>query len=259
MVNRWGFTVIVFVLGFASSCSAAVLRSPFPSTTPGLSIPNSHSLPTAKDGGKIYRGSAPYYDREFKELSALGITDILIFKNQSQDEVDTEIVKLQNEGFTSSQIKNIPFLWKEFESFEEPCRQTIEALEFFQEIAKDSHRKLFFHCTVGEDRTGYLAGLYELLSQKKNVNDVFRSQMCQNGFADGNPKKPDFVVDAIHEQLTIYYFAMAYLFEKTDQNLNHLNPSVCQNDVLKESGFYHYLGSQVEKTHCEASQNILTR
>lgn len=256
LTRKLFFIWLIFVITSVTAY-ADVIRSPFYSTVNGLSIPNTHLVSPLQQSTQIYRSSAPYYDYEFQEIKNFGITDVLIFKNQSLSEVDDEILQLKSLGYQSSQIKQIPFLWKDFSDFKTACVQTVEALSVFQDLVRQKNRKLLFHCTVGEDRTGYLAAIYQYLVGVGDHNELFREQMCQNGYGAGNPKKPQFVIDAIREQLTLYYFAMVHLLYKNNQSLSHLDSSICQQNPLKTSEFFHFIGNHVEKTHCKASSFVL--
>lgn len=139
--------------------NAFALKPPIPSTIPGITLPNAHYI---SDGETLIRGMAPkgHYD----ELISLGVSKVLIFKKQSRKEVDQDIETLKELGYSSSDILHIPFLWHDFKSQRVACEQTIEALNFMLENERDGETT-FLHCTVGEDRTGHLSGLYRILTQ----------------------------------------------------------------------------------------------
>src|SRR4051812_15364264 len=85
-----------------------------------LTIEN--SFPVGKSR-QVYRGREP--KNKVEELSRLGITDVIIYKNETKDEVQTEIENLKSLGIRSH---HIPFRWKEYPSYVEACEQTVEAL-----------------------------------------------------------------------------------------------------------------------------------
>jgi multiple sugar transport system permease protein len=67
----------------------------------------------------------------------------------------------------------------------------------------------FFHCTVGEDRTGYLAGLYRLLTETTTAKAMFEQEMCERGYSSGNPQKPYVGLQNYRELKSDPYFKQA--------------------------------------------------
>ncbi len=204
------------------SLNTLALKSPFPSSIGGIKLPNSHFL---DDSEKIIRGMAP--NKYINDLLKLGVTDVLIFKNQVRSEVDKEIELLEQNGIEN--IYQIPFLWHDYPSYEETCAQTIEALKIIREIKQSSSRVLFYHCTVGEDRTGYLSAIWKLISSTESLEDVFQTQMCEKGYARGNPHKPEFVVKEVRNDLTPLFLAMTELVFQGKIRENYLSTRVCKN------------------------------
>ena len=206
-------TSLLFSL-FVTSVSWASLRSPFPSSIPRLDIPNSHflrSTPGAKNS--LIRGMAPT-ESQISDLLNLGVTDFLIFKNETRNEVRKEVAFLRRQGVSKHRIYNIAFRWKGFKNFREPCIQTLQALAILYKISElRSGRSLFFHCTVGEDRTGYLAGIYRYMTQEQTLHRIFESEMCQKGYSRGNPNKPSKVTSAIRKDLTPLFLKMISLVD----------------------------------------------
>ena len=80
---------------------------------------------------------------------------------------------------------------------------TLEALNILS-IAEKSNHKLFLHCTVGEDRTGYIAGLFKLYhnSNNESLDEIFTSELSDKGFETMNPKKIFHVAQKVRESLT---------------------------------------------------------
>lgn len=188
-----------------------------PSSVPGISIVNTHLV----DGQTILRGSEPR--KKVPELKAWGVTDVIIFKSQTKAEVDNELIALKELGIRSH---HIPFRWKGLESPEVACRQVVQALKILKENRADS-RVSFFHCTVGEDRTGLLAGIWRMLDDGATLDEAWKNEMCPNGYADGNYKKPKLVADAIHAELTPLFYAMAAKVKSGDLSLETLDAEVC--------------------------------
>ncbi|MFC1522154.1 phospholipase D-like domain-containing protein [Elusimicrobiota bacterium] len=208
-------------------------ESPFKSTVKGLNIPNSTQLRT-DPGARIIRGMAPRNEEDILDLLKIGMDEILIFKEASRDEVDSEYGQLTSRGFPAGRIHHIPFRWRHVKSFKVACTQTVDALKIMRD-AERAGRTLFFHCTVGEDRTGYLAGIYSLLKDGKDARSVFKTEMCENGYGSGNPKKPvERVVVPIRKELTPIYLSMAYYVKQGALSLDKLDASVCTAEPSSE-------------------------
>ncbi len=213
---------ITLLLCLTSLNAAAGLESKVPATAEGFSIPNTHVI---DDEGVILRGMAPRH--QIAELSENGVTDVLIFKNQTRSEVDDEVQELLESGYKKSDIHHIPFKWKDIDDLPKACKQTIQALAIIKEVYQSIDRKLFFHCTVGEDRTGHLAGIWDLLFHEKEKSEVFKKQMCDRGYSAGNQTKPYKVVSAIRKGLSPLFFKMAKLIENGQLSFDNLNEEAC--------------------------------
>lgn len=210
------------------------LASPFHSSVDGIDIANTHLVGTS---GKLYRGMAPRTDEDLQQLVDAGIAAVLVFKNQTGTGTDVrdEIVKLNALGIPASRTKNIPFAWKDLPNYEDPCKQTIEALKFI-ETNVSAGKKTFFHCTVGEDRTGVLAAVHRLLTEPQlDAGAAWDGEMCERGYGAGNPLKPAFVKGKLEEGLKPLYRKLAYLAKKGA--LDSLDPNVCANDPSEEADF----------------------
>lgn len=206
------------------------LKSPIPSDVSGLTIPNSHYVALGK--GTVVRGMHPL--GKAKELKKFGVTDVLIFKTETRDEVRRERDELRRAGYTDDHIIDIPFAWDELPPFAESCRQTLQALKLLGDVVTTEGRTLFFHCTVGEDRTGYLAGLFRILHQYQNPADVFQKELCENGYASGDPdpsKETAGVNAKIGRGLTPLFFRMAALIEEKKLTTEHLDSAVCNDEA----------------------------
>lgn len=184
----------------------------------GLTIPNSHQVDRH---GHVFRGKEP--GRLVSELRQIGITDVLIFKNDVKGEVLKEQVALKELGIRSY---NIPFKWKEYPSMQEACVQIADALTLITKV-KAARGAIYFHCTAGEDRTGTLAGLYRMLEERIPAEQVFRTEMCARGFSDGNPNKPPMVTNAIQKELTPLFIALAEKIQTGEWQLGRIDKRSC--------------------------------
>lgn len=194
------------------------------STVAGLTIANAHEL----EAGRIYRGAQP--GKKTTELKALGVSDVIIFKTQSTTEVDKEILSLTELGI---QIHHIPFRWKDLESPAQSCEQLIQALQILK-ANREAGKVSFFHCTVGEDRTGLLAGMWRMLDDGATRDEVWKNEMCAHGYADGNYAKPKEVAAAVHAGLTPLFFALSSKIAKGELTLDTLDAKVCQSLVIRK-------------------------
>ena len=210
--------LLLFTIGAQAS-----LKSPFKSTVKELTIPNSHKVST-----RVYRGMAPL--GKIEELKKFGITDILIFKNQTRDEIDRERAEVADIA-PEIRITQMDFPWHNVDSYIETCETTIDALRLMRSIDRNPTRKLFYHCTVGEDRTGLLSGLWDMLKFGKKAPYVFKNQMCENGYEAGNPQKPAYVVNEIRDDLTPMFLMMAKKVEIGKLKMRNLTKSVCYSNI----------------------------
>lgn len=206
------------------SLSAKELVSPFPTFAPGLSIPNADEVDQA---GKIYRGMSP--GNLIHELATNQFTDVLIFKRQNRTEVDEERAALLALGFKPERIHHIAFNWKQYRSITLACEQTLEALRLLVKVKNSSDRKIYFHCTMGEDRTGHLAGLFRLLTEKKDLKDLYQDELCSHGFADGNKEKPLEIVNFVNGELKNLFLSLAEKIQKGQITETKIDPAVCRD------------------------------
>lgn len=188
----------------------------------GLTIPNSHQVDKE---GNVFRGRQP--ESKVDELAHIGITNVIIFKNDVKGEVVKEISELNRLGIKSH---HIPFRWKLYPSMQEACEQIVEAITIIRDVKK-VNGKTFLHCTAGEDRTGAVMGLYRMMSERMSMNQVFRGEMCPRGYSDGNSHKPKVVTEAIEAELTPLFVTLAGKVEKGEWKLNSLSKASCKNLV----------------------------
>ncbi len=190
----------------------------------GLTIPNSFQVD--KDGN-VFRGKEP--KGLVDELAHIGISDVIIFKNEVKDEVTKEIAALKVLGIKSH---HIPFRWKAYPSMQEACEQTVDALNTIHKV-KQVNGRVFFHCTAGEDRTGMLAGLYRMLEEKAPKAKIFKEEMCDRGYSDGNPNKPGMVSGAIQKELTPLFNALSEKVESGEWKLGKISRKSCKDLVVE--------------------------
>ena len=193
----------------------------------GLTIPNSHQVDKE---GNVFRGRQP--EKLVDELAHIGITDVIIFKNDVKGEVVKEISELNRLGIRSH---HIPFRWKQYPSMVEACEQIVEALTVIRDV-KRVNGKTFLHCTAGEDRTGAVMGLYRMLSEKMTMKQVFSQEMCPRGYSNGNSHKPVKVTDAIEAELTPLFVTLAGKVERGELKLNALSKTSCRNLAVVKTG-----------------------
>ncbi|MCC7441436.1 MAG: tyrosine-protein phosphatase [Bdellovibrionales bacterium] len=225
---------LMLSLGLASAAQAG-FTSPFPSEIPGISVPNTHLVAGSLEPGAsaVIRGMAP---RELlSQLLEQGVTDFLIFKNETHNEVEEQIQSLRELGLAEleDRVSHIPFKWRGFgdAQYTEACNQVREGLLVLREVLKTPGRRIFFHCTVGEDRTGMLAGLFRSLNEGWSVRSAFFYEMCENGYEAGNPDKPEHVNWGIRNSITPLYVKMGFLAEKGFIKIDNLDDaSICNRD-----------------------------
>lgn len=177
-------------------------------------IKNFHTVDTK---GQVLRGGQP--GKKISELVKLKVTNVVIVKNQLNTEVDDEIQALKAEGIRSDVF---PLEWKEGMSLSKACHHVIDAVQTIQKY-KRAGKKVFFHCTAGEDRTGLVAGLFRMVDQGWTSNKAFKQEMCANRYSDGAGDKPKNVTDSISKTLTPIFVALG----KSITDSGSLNPSVC--------------------------------
>jgi hypothetical protein len=218
----------------ADSHVNGVFVSPFTSDVPGLSIRNAHLVGDAAAGGaRVLRGMAPHGDGDYAELARAGVGEVLLFKdpepNLPPDRTDT-VLEAQALEAMGIRPHDVPFKWKQYPDFATPCAQTIEALRIVKD-ALASDRSIYFHCTVGEDRTGFLAGMIRMLREGRTHEDVFAREMCEHGYSAGDPQKPfGGVVERIDQDLTPVFTKMAYKIAKGEIAWDRLDPATCAVD-----------------------------
>ena len=184
-----------------------------------------------KNEGFIFRGSQPFKESHYEQLKKMNIKNVIIFKLENTYEVFDEKLKLIEYGFEPENIFHIPMKWKNFKNFTEACEQTKLALEILIKSYINKERT-YFHCTAGQDRTGYLDGLFQILiNQKNSIEEVFQNRLCQFGYSSADSKKPMAISKAIDQELTVYFQQIAQKIQalkEIGQSIEDLN---CQSDT----------------------------
>ena len=237
---------LLVLLYIWSVAEAQELESPYQSSVKGISIRNTHEVDTY-----ILRGMVPRRDYEIEELDRYGVKKILIFRNDVEGESASLAERNLIEQTVGSkiQIEHIPFQWRDLTEFKEPCLQLLQALRHLRD-AEVKEETIFFHCTVGEDRTGLLTGMYRhLFNPWMSKRTVFREEMCARGYGRGNPGKEEWVVDLIHRNLTDLYVKMLYLVQ-TKRLTRDLNDRACDRDPSLDKAFQAAYKSSMERYRC---------
>ncbi|MBI4061519.1 MAG: tyrosine-protein phosphatase [Elusimicrobia bacterium] len=231
------FAALALVLAVSARPDAACagLSSIFASEVDGVDIPNAREV----GRGTVLRGSAPGTEGskrarpaslagDVADLRARGVTDVLIFKNTAtaKDEVAEEIAAFSAAGFAAGRVRHIPFRWTALGPYRQTCEQTVDALNILLD-AFSGGRSVFFHCTLGEDRTGYLAGLFRMLADGWDARRAFEEELCARGYEAGDPKKPQQIVDKVRAELTPAFLQMANLISTGVLSRSRLDRNVC--------------------------------
>ena len=180
---------------------------------------------------QVFRSAAPGKNTGF--LAKAGFTHVLIFKNEIKNEVELEIKDLEKIGIQRQNIFTIPFAWKDMGLLEDSCDQVVMALDYLAQIEKSKTNKILFHCSMGEDRTGALAGLYRMLYSGWELDKAFQVEMCANGYEAGDKGKPMSVVTSVRNEVTPVFLAVASLILQKKISFNNLNRQVCHSGDLK--------------------------
>jgi len=190
----------------------------------GYNLPNSHWVDLDQ---RILRSKGP--TKYVSELVELNIKHVIIFKDATMNDVDKEMSELKKANFKSENIHHLRARWRDIESPKVACEQFITALKIIRDVKYTTNDKILFHCTLGEDRTGSLTGLWKMLDLGASVDDVFENDMCAHGYEAGNPKKPEFINKIIRRELTPIFIMMAGMIENNIISRENLDISICQD------------------------------
>lgn len=291
---------LLFALCALTAADAALadgLPKNFPSTVRSLQeITNSHRISLPSDpwaGGPLYRGAEP--NGFVSRLKEHKINQVLIFKNENKmGSVEAEKAELKANGYKEIasldqpagsgryEFFHISFPWKDLGGFKPTCKYAVDGLRFIQRALKEAGNKAYFHCTVGEDRTGMLAGLYRVIFQNENPRDVYfgrgkdvqafvadeeyamppQGEMCGRGYSSGNPAegKTKDVAPILQKELTPVFTKLLYLIERgrlTPEILAKDPASICAKDPGKEPAYRKDARFRVKNWSCPATRNPL--
>jgi protein-tyrosine phosphatase len=249
----WNISLLLLlVVSCATPNREASLVSPIPSSVPGTRVSNVHLVD--KDQGRVYRGMRIRNKEDATNLQqVIGMTDVLIFRAASTGVgVDEELQILAELGLSKSSVTHIPFEWKQFPSFKVACQQSLEALRLMRESVKTAGKSLYLHCTVGEDRTGYIAALYNMIYLGWSEDRAFKEEMCARGYADGNPIKPAEVSEIIHSAVTPVFLKMSHLARTQPQRMKAFDATLCAADPLETpTGFAKSFAVHLAERRCQ--------
>lgn len=216
-----------------SSSVFAGMTSNMPSTFEDTGIPNSHLL-----SENVIRGMAPRNQKDMQKLLDLGVEKFLMFKIDTNGDIAKEIETLSLMGVPAKNMLHLEFPWKDITDYTPICEMTIDALNMIK-TSEAKNQKIYFHCTVGEDRTGYLAGLYKIYrGDDETVKEVFENEMCDRGYEAGNPKKIYSVVKKVRDALTPAFLGMVDLIEANPGK--KLTKAMCREFVTPKVNFKDY-------------------
>lgn len=225
-------TLASLIILYSVTANAAMTSS-MPSTFTDTGIPNSHLL-----SENVIRGMAPRNKKDLQTLLDLGVEKFLMFKIDTNGDVAKEIESLIMMGVPQKNILHLDFPWKDITDYSSVCEMTIDALNMIK-AADTKNQKIYFHCTVGEDRTGYLAGLYKIYrGDNESRKDIFEGELCDKGYEAGNPNKIFSVAKKIREALTPAFIGMADLIEKNSGK--KLTKTMCKDLIIPKVNFKEY-------------------
>jgi hypothetical protein len=132
--------------------------------------------------------------------------------------------------FSIASVTQIDFDWKDNQNFSSGCQKFIQGIDLMKAAMKQN-KKMFFHCTTGEDRSGALAASY-LLSKSKNADiiKIFKNEMCAKGYEGGDPDKDKEVVQKIRVGLTRTFLKTAYRIQEAKRKNLPISKKICETD-----------------------------
>lgn len=213
--------------------------SSYASTAAGITIPNAHWI--AKE--KILRSNSPLSSQHIAELKKNHIRKVLVFKNFSDSGAKNKLNQLYSaNGFKKQDIHWISFPWKNIHDYRRACNQTVEALKYIKE---NENSGVAFHCSVGEDRSGLLAGILRQARDGWSKDKAFKEEMCAHGYADGAENKDEFVKIQIHKALSPLFDYLSLAVATKSLQWHALSSEVCDDinaRIAATRGRYEWCG-----------------
>jgi protein-tyrosine phosphatase len=114
---------------------------------------NTHLIDSAANGFEIYRTSRPYQTKHFKNLCALGITEMMVLDGQGS--VDADLAKKY-----CPQMKVVYNVAQDTKTPLDP--KFLAQFDNWVQDAKATGKKIAFRCNCGCHRTGRLAAYYQM-------------------------------------------------------------------------------------------------
>jgi hypothetical protein len=180
----------------------------------------------------IFRGRSPSTPEQMEFLKKKEINEVIVFKDwRTEEERKSFERRYLNAGFSKENLHWIAFPWSHTRDYKQLCKQTVEALQIMKNVVESSRKgesgNLYLHCTAGEDRTGFLSGLFRILKNDWDLEDTYAKELCARGYADGNPKKPAPVADEVHRTLTPLFEDMGKMIKKGALHWEELDSTAC--------------------------------
>ena len=242
MVRQFTFALITLVTVVVSNLALAKIKdddfvSAISPTAPGFTIPNAHWI----SDEKILRSNSPLSSEHVAQLKSHHISKVLVFKAFSDPKIKEKLSSLYRaNGFQKQDVKWINFPWQNIHDYHRACEQTVEALKYIKE---NENSGVAFHCTVGEDRTGLLAGILRQARDGWSKDKAFKEEMCARGYADGSIAKDEYAKIQIHKALTPLFDYLSSAVASKSLQWNALNSNVCDDinsRIALTKGRYHW-------------------
>ncbi len=120
--------------------------------------------------GKIYRGSQPTEDQDYRTLKSLGVKTIVNLRWDTSVEKSKEMAKKYGFKFI-----NLPMKASEW-----PKNEIVDTA--LKNIKSRANQPVFLHCQHGKDRTGLIGALYRVETQKWDAKEA-RQEWIEMGFS----------------------------------------------------------------------------
>jgi protein tyrosine/serine phosphatase len=173
-MRRWiqGFAMAAVAAGAAFALSPSGCRHPAPApAAPPRFAEHLTNVPGLKNLGRIspalYRGAMPTGEG-LDTLKALGIKTVV---NLRHHHGDTEEKACMERG--------LDYAWIALESSDAPSDEDVS--RFLKIVTDPARQPVFFHCKLGQDRTGTFCACYRMAVQEWPLQDAL-AEMDAFGF-----------------------------------------------------------------------------